>query len=342
VPGNQVTVPMGATSVTVPVTSTAAGTATLTAQLATGPVAMVTATVRALDGTEQPALVSLTPATATIAPGGMATFTVTLDIPAPTGGTAVTLAVAPVGAGTVPPTVTVPAGQLSTTFTYADASMAGSITVSATLGATTRTAMVTAVTSTAGLIINEVDYDMPGAGDSVEFVELYNAGATPVTLADYTLILINGNGTPAAYRSLALGGAGTTLAPGGYLLIGAAAVTGGGTKFTPPVGAADNQWPATDAIQNGAPDGLLLVNTATTTVVDKLAYEGAVSITFAAPSPFVAFGTVNLVEMTAATAIDDPAATASMVRIPNGTDTNNAAADWAMTTTLTPGAANVP
>jgi hypothetical protein len=67
-----------------------------------------------------------------------------------------------------------------------------------------------------------------------------------------------------------------------------------------------------------------------------------VSITFAAPSPFVAFGTVNLVEMTAATAIDDPAATASMVRIPNGTDTNNAAADWAMTTTLTPGAANVP
>jgi len=342
VPGNQVTVPMGATSVTVPVTSTAAGTATLTAQLATGPVAMVTASVRALNGTEQPTLASLTPATATIAPGGMATFTVTLDIPAPVGGTAVMVAINPATAGTVPATVTVPAGQLSAPFTYTDASMVGAITVSATLGATTRTAMVTVVTSTAGLIINEVDYDMPGAGDSVEFVELYNAGATPVTLADYTLILINGNATPAAYRSLALGGAGATLAPGAYLLIGAAAVTGGGTKFTPPVGAGNDQWPAIDAIQNGAPDGLLLVNTATTTVVDKLAYEGAMSVTFVAPSPFVPFGMVNLVEMAAATAIDDPAAPASMARIPNGTDTNNAAADWAMTTTLTPGVANVP
>jgi len=337
--GGGVTVSMGQTSAQVLVSSTDAGIATLTATLNTS---MATATVRAFTATEPRVVASITPVAPTVTPMGSITFTVTLDIPAPVGGTAVMVAINPATAGTVPATVTVPAGQLSAPFTYTDASMVGAITVSATLGATTRTAMVTVVTSTAGLIINEVDYDMPGAGDSVEFVELYNAGATPVTLADYTLILINGNATPAAYRSLALGGAGATLAPGAYLLIGAAAVTGGGTKFTPPVGAGNDQWPAIDAIQNGAPDGLLLVNTATTAVGDKLAYEGAMSVTFVAPSPFVPFGMVNLVEMAAATAIDDPAAPASMARIPNGTDTNNAAADWAMTTTLTPGVANVP
>jgi hypothetical protein len=30
------------------------------------------------------------------------------------------------------------------------------------------------------------------------------------------------------------------------------------------------------------------------------------------------------------------------LRLPNGTDTDNAATDWALTTTPTPGAANVP
>ncbi len=340
VPGDAISIPMGATSFQVPVTSTTAGTATLSATLTAAPGTPLTATVRAVDPAEPRILVSLTPVVATVAPGGIQAMTVALDLPAPAGGVAIT--VGATGGTVAGPIVTIAANALTATFDFSAGATAGPATVTATQGAVTLTSNLTiSAAPVGGLMINEVDYDMPGAGDAVEFVELYNAGATPVTLADYTLILINGNATPAAYRSLALGGAGTTLAPGGYLLIGAAAVTGGGTKFTPPVGSADNQWPATDAIQNGAPDGLLLVNTATTTVVDKLAYEGAVSVTFVTPSPFIAFGMVNLVEMTATGAVDNGAA-GSLSRIPNGTDTNNAMADWAFTTTSTPGVANVP
>ncbi|MBK9031905.1 MAG: lamin tail domain-containing protein [Myxococcales bacterium] len=336
VPGDAVTVPMGATSFTVPVTSTAAGTATLTASLTVMPGVSLTATVRALTDADVRVLASLTPPTALVAPSGMVTFTVGLDVPAPTGGTVVTLATT---AGAVPATVTVLANQQTATFAFTAPAADATVTVSATLGATTLTSMVSVVAATGGLVINEVDYDQTVNPDSTEYVELYNAGTSTVNLADYGLIFVNGNGTPAPYRTLALAPAGT-LAPGGYLLIGAAAVTGGGTKFTPPVGAGNDQWPATDAIQNGgtavAPpgDGIVLVNTATMTVVDKLAYEGPVTVTL------TGYGSVNLVEMTLTTAADPGAG--AMARLPNGVDTDNAAVDWGNTANPTPGAANAP
>ncbi|MEZ4402259.1 MAG: lamin tail domain-containing protein [Kofleriaceae bacterium] len=330
--GGGVTVAAGATQATVLVNGLAQSpSVTLTATLTTS----LTATVRVVGAAEQPAVTSLTPATATIAVGASQSLTVTLDIPARAGGATVAIAVAPATAGAVPATVVVPAGQLSASFAYVDGSTASSATVTATLGGSA-SSVISIVSSTSHLVINEIDYDMPGAGDSVEFVEIYNPGGAAVPLAGYTLVLVNGNGTPAVYRTLSLAPAGT-LPAGGYLLIGAAAVTGGGIKFTPPVGTGNDQWPATDAIQNGAPDGILLVDTTTTTVVDKLSYEGAITITFS--GALAAFGTVNLVETNAAVAIDDPAAPSSMQRLPNGTDTDDAAADWGAAAP-TPGASN--
>jgi hypothetical protein len=216
-------------------------------------------------------------------------------------------------------------------------------TVTATLGATTLTSTITiAAAPTGGLIINEIDYDMPGAGDAVEFVELLNTSTAAIDLTGKALIFVNGSGTPAEYRRIDLGPAGSIPA-GGYLVIGAAAVTSPpGTKYTPPVGSGAAQWPATDAIQNGsagvsAPgDGLLVVDTTTMTVFDRLSYESAVTVNL------TGFGSVDLFEMAAPTAGDDPTAPASMVRIPNGTDTNNSANDWRMTATVTPGLPNVP
>lgn len=337
VTGGGVTIPTGQMSAQVLVNGLAQNPGvTLTATL--GAVSLM-ANVRVVGAAEQPALESLTPMTAAVAPGGTLALTVTLDLPAPVGGTVVQVAVAPANAGTVPMTVTVPANQRTVAFNYVDGSTVQSATVTATLGAVSRMSTLTITAATQHLVINEIDYDMPGAGDSVEFVEIYNPSAAAVNLADYTLILVNGSGTPAVYRTNSLA-AGGMLPAGGYLLIGAAAVTGGGIKLTPPVGSANDQWPATDAIQNGAPDAILLVNTATTTVVDKLAYEGAVSITFS--GALAAFGTVNLVEGMAATALDDPTAPSSMIRNPNGADTDNALVDWAATANLTPGAANMP
>lgn len=333
----------GASSGQVLVFGMGAGTATLTARIGTGP--MHTAMVRTLDGTEQPVLTGLTPATAMVAPSGTLALTVALDVPAPTGGTVVNVALAPATAGTVPATVTVPAGALTATFNYIHSGTDTAATVTASLGAAMFSSAISIVTpSGTGLVINEIDYDMPGAGDSVEFVELYNGGTTDAAVTDLALILVNGNGTPAEYRRIALAPHGTPIPPGGYLVIGAAAVTSpAGTKYTPPVGTGANQWPATDAIQNGstgiaAPgDGALIVNLATMAVLDKVSYESAITVTI------TGFGSINLVEGTFDPTLgDDPTAPASIARIPNGTDTNDLTADWSMTANVTPGAANAP
>ena len=139
---------------------------TLTAMYQTG---TATAHVRVLGATEPPTTVTLAPAAATVASGSSKTFTVTLDIPAPPGGTAVTLSA---GAGTMPATVTVPADPLAATFSYTAPTTGMTDTVTATLAASTSTAAITIGID--HLVINEVDYDNVGTGDNAEFVEIYN------------------------------------------------------------------------------------------------------------------------------------------------------------------------
>jgi large repetitive protein len=91
-----------------------------------------------------------------------------------------------------------------------------------------------------------------------------------------------------------------------------------------------------DRIQNGAPDGIVLVDSAALVVIDALSYEG--SITAAQLTGFPA--PVSLVEGTATTATDSNTTTLSLCRNPDGQDTNNAANDWTTCATLTPGAPN--
>jgi len=340
--GGGVTITAGQTSAPVRVTAmSGAGTVTLTAQLGTGP--MLTAMVRVLDGTQVPVLTGLTPAAVNVAPNGMTTLTVTLDVPAPAGGTTVDLLLTPTTAGTLPTSVLVLADAISAAVVYQHSGADTSATVRASLGTAMFTSTITiTVAPVGGLVINEVDYDQAVNPDSTEYIELYNPTAASIDLTDVALILVNGNGTPAEYKRFPLVAAGS-IAAGGYLVIGAAAVVpmGAGVKYTPPVGAGANQWPATDAVQNGgtaiAPpgDGIILVNTATMTVIDKLAYEGPITVTI------TGFGSIDLVEGTTVTAAADGGAGA-IARIPNGMDSNNAVVDWASTTTLTPGIANVP
>ncbi len=289
-----------------------------------------TADVRVLAADEVPTAVALTPSTTSIGVGGTATLTVELDLPAPAGGTTVTLSASPSGGGTLPASVVVPEGKLSATFTFSPSS-AATTTITATLGTATANATVTGVSG--GLVINEVDYDNVGT-DNAEYIELLNASSGPIDLTGYKLFLVNGSGG-AVYDTIDLSSAGT-LGAGEYLVIAPA-------SFTVPSGVKKVAFSkATDAIQNGgsagspAADGMALVD-ASNTVVDRLSYEGAMtSVTL----PGV--GSVSLVEGTALpTSIADNSATpASLCRIPNGTDTNDAASDWKICTTLTPGAAN--
>ena len=157
------------------------------------------------------------------------------------------------------------------------------------------------------LVINEIDYDQVGT-DGGGFVEIANAGTSAATLDGIALVLVNG-GDGTEYARSALTG---SLAAGAYLRIDIEA-------------------------QNGAPDGVALVDTVTKALLDAFSYEGEIT------AATIDGQTYNLVEGTAlaATVVDSNTIDGSLSRLPDKADTNNAASDWAFTQTKTPGAANV-
>jgi hypothetical protein len=180
------------------------------------------------------------------------------------------------------------------------------------------------------LVINEVDYDQVGT-DTAEFIELFNPSGGAASLAGIQVVLVNG-ATNTVYSTIDLTSQ-SSLAGGHYLVIA-------GPNVTVPAGAMklDPVW-TQDQIQNGAPDGLAVIDNVTHTVIDALSYEG--SITAATISGFTA--PVSLVEGTPLdpAVADSNTAVLSLCRFPNGTDANDAATDWTTCSTPTPGASNV-
>jgi large repetitive protein len=154
-------------------------------------------------------------------------------------------------------------------------------------------------------VLNEVDYDQVGA-DADGFVEIANTGDAAADLTGVVLSLVDG-GTSAEYGRRALTG---SLVAGAYLTI------------------------AVDP-QNGAPDGLALLGP-DGSLLDALSYEGAIE------SATIGGRTYSLVEGTVLppTVADSNTEAGSLARVPDGSDTDDAATDWTFTRTLTPGAAN--
>lgn len=307
---SNVTVPNGMTSAPVNVTAVAQD-ANVPVMAMLG-VQTLTSNVRVLGAAEAPSMVTLTPAANAIAAGGTVQFTVTLDVPALVA-TQVDLAVNPATAGTLPANVMVQPNQSTATFTYTDTMAPATATVTATLGVSTSNATVTISTGANHLVINEVDYDQTVNPDSAEFIEIYNPSPVPVSLANLQIILINGNGNT-SYATINLGTG--MLAGGGYIVIAGANVTvpAGVTKIDP-------GW-TTDEVQNGAPDGIALIDNAAHTLIDALSYEGSMTMV-----DLPGFATASsLVEGTATTAADSGAG--ALCRSPNGQDTDNAMADW--------------
>ena len=158
---------------------------------------------------------------------------------------------------------------------------------------------------TAKLVINEVDYDQVGT-DANGFVEIHNNGTAAADLTGVDLVAVNG-GDSTEYAREALTG---TLAAGGHLAVAI-------------------------ELQNGAPDGIALISG--TTLLDALSYEGAIT------AATIGGQTYNLVEGAAlpAPVADSNTVDGSLIRNPDGKDTDDAASDWAFMTSVTRGAANV-
>ena len=92
----------------------------------------------------------------------------------------------------------------------------------------------------------------------------------------------------------------------------------------------------TDA-QNGPADGVALVDTSAGVLLDALSYEGPIVAALIGGSTFsLVEGTMLPVDVADSNTVEG-----SLSRIPNGSDTDDAAADWRFTTTATRRAANV-
>ncbi len=157
------------------------------------------------------------------------------------------------------------------------------------------------------LVINEVDYDQPGA-DTEEFIELKNTGGSAVELGGLKLELWNGNSN-SVYATITLPS--FSLSAGGHYIVGSSTVPGVGlVAFT------------TDGIQNGAPDGIRLL-TAENDIIDQLSYEGDMPTTEGSGAGTDPNGSTGV----------------GLSRLPDGADSGDNSADFVLTC-ITPGAAN--
>lgn len=176
------------------------------------------------------------------------------------------------------------------------------------------------------LRLNEVDYDQPGI-DTGEFVEIVNVGSLRYRLRRVALVLVNG-ATSAEYRRVALFG---RLGPRRRLVLATASVVVGGGARVILLPLASNN------VQNGAPDGLALVDTANGVVLDALSYEG--SLTEASIEGLA--GTWSLVQGGTVSESDDNERVGALCRLPDETDTGDDEADWGWCLP-TPGEVNAP
>ncbi|HEX8824430.1 MAG TPA: amidohydrolase family protein [Archangium sp.] len=332
---SSVTLLKGQTTATFTFTADAAGdtTGTLTATLKDSLSTRVT--VRP----PFPKPTSLTPATALVQPGTTQAFTVELDKPAEAGGADVTFSLEPAtGLGSLDTaTVHIDAGRTKGTVTFTAGSTLVRGSLRATLAGTTLASTVWVVNTRKGLVINEVDYDNVGTTDTKEFVELYNASDAAIPLANLALVFVNGNGN-VEYARVDLSKAGTELLAGEYLLIGPSAVLDTVSSASVKKLVLPTPTPPLELIQNGAPDGLALLDTALGTLIDALSYEGdTTSLTTSDGKTF------SLLEGTkpTTTLADSGSVEGSLSRLPNALDTDSNAEDFAFTGKPTPGAPNV-
>lgn len=117
-----------------------------------------------------------------------------------------------------------------------------------------------AANASAGVIINEIDYDQPST-DTAEWLELHNPDGVAQSLAGLDLVFVNGSGC-AVYGTFALDA--ISIPAGGYVVIGNHACADGSVTLA-----------ASNAIQNGAPDGIRIVDRNSGGILDSVEYEQA-------------------------------------------------------------------
>ncbi len=178
-----------------------------------------------------------------------------------------------------------------------------------------------------GLVINEIDYHQPGL-DNAEFVEIYNNTGASVDLSRYALVFV-GTTTNTEYLRVPLGQPVASLAPGQFLVVASPSVV---------VDPAAVRVTLPGPIHNGPPGAVGILDLEASRLVDALSWGGAIHA-----GVLLGGLTLDFVEPAGGPGLSltDPGP-GSLIRLPDGADTDDANADWRLTLTPTPGAPNFP
>ncbi|MCP3980218.1 MAG: lamin tail domain-containing protein [bacterium] len=167
------------------------------------------------------------------------------------------------------------------------------------------------------LVINEIDYDQPGA-DAAEFVEIKNVGAAPTLLVGTEIVGFNGANSM-IYDIIPLDD--VVLGPGQYHVVCGDA---GNVDNCDQVASS-----STNLLQNGSPDALALRRGRT--LFDAVSYEGSVA------APFVeGTGAGTDSSSGGAGGVNEDR---GLSRLPDGSDTGDNSADFSVRC-ITPGQSN--
>ncbi|MEQ9264433.1 MAG: PKD domain-containing protein [Balneolaceae bacterium] len=152
--------------------------------------------------------------------------------------------------------------------TYAaDGSYSVSLTVTDNGGATSNdvtTATISTGSGSGAVVFSEVFYDTPGTDSQEEWIELYNGTSNSVDLSNWTITDNNGTGSTFTIPG------GTTISSGTYLTIAV-----NSTGFNALYSFDADVYGSIPALNNSG-DALLL-NDATSTLIDAVAWEGGAS-----------------------------------------------------------------
>ncbi len=165
-----------------------------------------------------PSVASFGPSPLRVLAGRSATLTVTLDGPAPGGGTSVVIASADPSVVVADATLEVPAGATAADVVVNALAPGGPVAVSASTEGSAQSAQVLSIAPVARLVVSEVLYDAQGSDDGFEWVELWNGGHASIDLSGYFLGAAVSSSSP-AYTAVSPALVGT-LQPGDCEVVG--------------------------------------------------------------------------------------------------------------------------
>ncbi len=181
----------GNQSVDIPLTASTVGTGTVRAELDGD---FLVSNVTVFNDSNLRTVASIAPNLGTVGPNATTDVVVTLNLPAPTGGSTVSITYSPGTVFSGPATLNIAAGMISGSFQVTGGANQGAETIVATLGASTMSTTVNVGGAPTGCKVIISEY-IEGSGGDNKAIELYNCSNNPIDLTSIGVCIYSNGDT---------------------------------------------------------------------------------------------------------------------------------------------------